>query len=103
MSASSQGDIHFRRHAPYIGVGWGRAPLNDQAGWHLQGDIGVMFMGRPRTRLQSSGCDLGSSFIGTLACNELQRAVPEETYRLEKEIEDYRIHPALRIGIGYRF
>lgn len=98
-----EGEIYFRRYAPYLGFGWGQAGADLRPGWHFQGDVGVMFLGRPRAWLQSTGCDLGSSMLGTAACNELRRAVPAETYRLEEEIKDYRSYPVLRLGIAYRF
>lgn len=97
------GEIYFRRYAPYLGIGWGQAGADTRRGWHLQGDMGVIFLGRPRAWLQSTGCDLGSSALGSFACNELRRAVPQESYRLEEEIENYRTYPVLRLGIGYRF
>lgn len=39
------GEIYFRRYAPYLGIGWGQAGANTRRGWHFQGDLGIIFPG----------------------------------------------------------
>lgn len=91
------GRVDFRRAAPYLGVGWGNA-IATTRGWSLSADLGIMFQGNPRTRLQSSGCTASAAL-----CAQLASDVQAESYRLADEANDYKAYPVLRIGASYLF
>lgn len=99
------GVIRFRRLAPYLGVGWSSdgSASSQQPGWSFTSDIGIMFQGKPRASLNSSGCDLGRGLLGNAICTQLERDIPNESARLEEEVDQYRYFPVVRIGATYRF
>ena len=44
------GRIDFRHLAPYLGLGWGKAPKAEKR-WGVAVDVGAMLQGRPRVAL----------------------------------------------------
>lgn len=95
------GQIDFRSVAPYLGVGWGNA-ASDMRGWGFTGDVGVMFQGRPRVTLGTSGCSLPSPGCELLSV-ALVPVIRTETDRLNDDFKHYRYFPVIRVGITYRF
>ncbi|MFT4100112.1 MAG: hypothetical protein QM674_03560 [Burkholderiaceae bacterium] len=91
------GRVDFRRAAPYLGVGWGNAVATTR-GWSLSADLGILFQGSPRTRLQSSGCTVSAAI-----CAQLANDVQSESHRLTDEANDYKAYPVLRVGASYHF
>lgn len=95
------GKIDFRSTAPYLGIGWGNA-VSEAPGWGFTGDVGVMFQGKPRVSLGTSGCSLPG-----LSCNVLNIAlapvIRQEAARLNEELKQYRYLPVIRLGVSYRF
>lgn len=98
-----EGDIRFRRVAPYLGIGWGTAGTGEKPGWSFTSDVGIMFQGKPRANLRSSGCDFGQGPAGNSICSQLSNDLRDENARLEDEIDQYRYYPVLRLGANYRF
>ncbi|WP_148415701.1 hypothetical protein [Noviherbaspirillum massiliense] len=89
--------MDFNKIAPYLGIGWGR-PSETDKGWRFSTDVGVLFQGRPKTSLTSSGCS-----AGTVACNQLAADLARENGALGHEAGKLKLYPVLRIGISYKF
>jgi hypothetical protein len=89
------GTVDFGKVAPYLGIGWARKV---EKGWSVSSDIGVLFQGSPRSRLQSSGCTASSA-----ACSRFAADVERENANLNDEVGRFRVYPVLRVGLSYRF
>jgi hypothetical protein len=92
------GEMSFRRHAPYLGIGWGRAPERER-GWGFSFDLGAMFQGQPRLTLTPTTC--ASSVPGL--CDQFRQDVQEEEAELREKTKDFTLFPVVRIGLMYRF
>jgi hypothetical protein len=95
-AGSLNGNIDFRKLAPYLGIGYGNAPKAN--GWGFSADLGVLFQGSPDTSLTSSGCT-----AGTAICTALATDVAAENARLKDEVKDLRAYPVIRVGISRSF
>ena len=91
------GNIDFRKVAPYLGIGWGNALAKDK-GWGLSSDIGVLFQGSPNTSLSNSGCTLPAS-----QCSTLNTDVAAENVKLRDTVSSFKAYPVLRAGVSYKF
>jgi hypothetical protein len=91
------GKADFRRVAPYLGVGWGRAAVKT-GGWSFSTDLGVLLQGSPRTSLTSRGCTILS-----LVCELLAADLPRENRELSDDLGKYKIYPVVRVGVSYAF
>lgn len=90
--------IGFKSTAPYLGIGWGKAP-NSGKGWGFDTDLGVLFQGAPIVSLTAiCGEDLSESDCGTLQDN-----VAEEEKSLAIDAEDFELMPVISIGASYTF
>jgi hypothetical protein len=91
------GNIDFRKVAPYLGIGWGNA-LATNKGWGFSSDLGVLFQGSPNTSLTNSGCTLPGG-----ECGNLRRDVSAENARLRDEADSFKFYPVVRVGVSYKF
>nr|WP_217345407.1 hypothetical protein [Noviherbaspirillum sp. L7-7A]MBV0879684.1 hypothetical protein [Noviherbaspirillum sp. L7-7A] len=91
------GRIDFRNLAPYLGVGWGKAPQAER-GWGVALDVGAMLQGRPRVALATSGCTLPQPM-----CAQLAEDVSVERASLSDKVDNFRVYPVIRAGVTYRF
>lgn len=94
---SVTGKVDFNKVAPYLGIGWGR-PSTKEKGWSFSSDIGVLFMGTPKTRLAASGCSAPAA-----VCNQLASDIARENSALAEEVRKFKLYPVVRIGINYKF
>jgi hypothetical protein len=92
------GNVDFRKLAPYLGMGWGTPIANTKGGFAFTADLGVMFQGSPRTSLNNTGCQADTVF-----CQQLASDVAAENVRLNEEAKDFKAYPVVRVGISYRF
>lgn len=90
------GNIDFRKAAPYLGIGWGNAV--QATGWGFGMDLGVTFQGSPKTSLTNSGCTAPA-----LVCAQLASDVAAENAKLADEVKDFKLYPVVRVGVSYRF
>lgn len=88
-----KGELTFNKTAPYIGVGWGN-PFAKSSGWGFMLDIGAMYQGRPKLKLESSACSAIPSCATDLAIEE---------DNAEKDLRSYRWFPVISAGAVYRF
>lgn len=93
---SVNGNVDFRRIAPYLGIGWGNA-VKDK-GWSFSSDLGVMFQGKPRSSLTSTGCTAAAAI-----CTRLASDLARENAELADDAKDFRAYPVLRVGVSYKF
>jgi hypothetical protein len=91
------GEVSFGKLAPYLGIGWGKS-TNDDKGWSVSTDVGVMLQGSPKTTLASSGCSAGAT-----VCNQFASDVAKENVALSDEVHRFRVYPVLRVGFSYKF
>lgn len=92
-----EGDVKFRRAAPYIGIGWGNA-LTPNKRWNFATDIGAFYQGKAQVNLIPRGCTTSNAVCGKLASD-----VAIEELRLSEEASDYKVYPVLRASISYNF
>jgi hypothetical protein len=92
------GDVDFRKIAPYLGIGWGNPLANKKGGFAFTADLGVMLQGTPRTSLTNTGCQ-----SGTVICQQIATDVAAENVRLSEEAKDFKTYPVARVGVSYRF
>jgi len=95
---SLNGQIDFESVAPYFGIGWASAPKAGR-GMTFSFDLGVLYQGEPNVGLTAT-CAVG---VPPATCTQLQSDVAAEQASLQEEVSDYKYHPVVSFGIGYRF
>lgn len=91
--SSLNATVTFNKVAPYLGFGWsGRA---SKTGFSFKSDIGVMFIGSPKSSLSITGAQATNpTVLGHVANAQNQ---------LDQDLEKIRIYPVISLGIGYAF
>ncbi len=87
-----EGEVDFRRVAPYLGLGWKGSLFSPNL--HVGADLGVMFQGKADVSLRAT-----NATVGALLASDIEQARQD----IEDEVEDYRFYPVLSVSIGYRF
>jgi hypothetical protein len=90
-------NVDFATVAPYLGIGWGN-PLADDSDLTFMADLGIVFAGKPRLDIMSTGGTLSND--PTLEANIAQA---EQDFRDTDEISLLRFYPVISIGLNYRF
>jgi hypothetical protein len=96
QAGSINGNVDFKKIAPYLGIGWGNAVANK--GWGFTADLGVMFQGSPQANLTNSGCQLVPA-----TCTRLANDIAVEKNKLRDKLDSYKTYPVIRVGASYRF
>ena len=91
------GDVDFRKAAPYFGIGWGNA-LTPNRRWNFSADLGAFYQGKGQVNLIARGCATAQ-----VTCLLLAREVAVEEARLTTELADHKFFPVLRASVSYRF
>ena len=94
---SLNGNIDFRKIAPYAGIGWGNALAKD-SNWSFTADVGVMFQGSASTSLSNSGCTASAA-----SCAQLNSDIQAENQKLQDKVNDFKLYPVIRVGLAYKF
>lgn len=89
--------IGFKSTAPYLGIGWGKAPASGK-GWGFDADLGVLFQGSPEVSLTATCGDLSEA-----DCDTLQEEVENEEESLRSDSDDLEYFPVISIGASYTF
>lgn len=89
--------IGFKSTAPYLGIGWGKAPGSGK-GWGFDADLGVLFQGSPEVSLTATCGNLSQS-----DCDTLQAEVAEEEASLRSDSDEFEYFPVISIGASYTF
>ena len=92
-----EGDVTFRRAAPYRGIGWGNA-LSPDKRWNFSADLGAFYQGKARVNLIPRGCTTSNA-----VCGQLARDAAVEELRLGEDASDFTVYPVLRASVSYRF
>jgi hypothetical protein len=95
---SLNGQIDFESVAPYFGIGFASAPKAGR-GMTFSFDLGVLYQGEPNVGLTAT-CAVG---LPPATCTQLQSDVAAEQASLQEDLSDYKFHPVVSFGIGYRF
>jgi len=95
---SLNGQIDFESVAPYFGIGFASAPKAGR-GMTFSFDLGVLYQGEPNLGLTAT-CGVG---LPPANCTQLQNDVAAEQASLQDDLNDYKFHPVVSFGIGYRF
>ncbi len=96
LGGSLSGDVKpGRSAAPYLGIGYGNV---SGLGVNFYADLGIMFQGSPRARLNANCAGLSAS-----ACSALQGEVAAEQTRLEDKLKDFKYYPVANIGLTIGF
>jgi hypothetical protein len=95
---SLNGQIDFKRVAPYFGIGWASAPKAGR-GMTFSFELGVLYQGEPNVGLTA----VCGPALSTPQCDALRSDVAAEQASLQEELSDYKFHPVVSFGIGYRF
>jgi hypothetical protein len=95
-AGSIEGDIDFRKVAPYLGIGWGNAVK--EAGWGFAMDLGAILQGSPNSKLNNTGCTAQAA-----ACSRLHDDIAAENAKLNDKMHGFRAYPVVRAGVSYRF
>jgi hypothetical protein len=90
-TASLDGQVEFKKFAPYAGIGYGR-PIS--SGLSLTFDLGVVFQGTPTATLNGT-C--------TGACGGFQNDVKAQEASLNDAIKNFRYYPVVALGLAYTF
>lgn len=91
------GEVHFRKVAPYVGLGWGNA-ARGTAGFFFSSDFGAMYS--PATGSVTGSC---APFLPLPVCASIQSDLRAEADSFRREVEKYKFYPVVRLGVGYRF
>jgi hypothetical protein len=91
------GEITFRKVAPYLGIGFGNAVAADK-GWGFTSDLGVMMQGTPNSTLSNSGCKASVD-----VCNRVVTDVAAENVKLADKLHNFKFYPVIRFGVSYKF
>ncbi|HEY6094646.1 MAG TPA: hypothetical protein VIU93_06810 [Gallionellaceae bacterium] len=91
--SSLNATVTFNKVAPYLGFGWsGRA---SKTGWSFKSDIGVMFIGAPKSQL---------SITGSMASDPAtMNHVANAQAQLDQDLEKIKLYPVVSLGIAYAF
>jgi hypothetical protein len=95
---SLNGQIDFDSVAPYLGIGWASAPKAGR-GMTFSFDLGVLYQGEPNVGLTV----VCGPAVYAPDCATLQSDVAAERASLQEDVSDYKFHPVVSFGIGYRF
>lgn len=90
---SLNGQIEWNKAAPYLGLGWGN-PVGKNSGLTFMTDLGVMYQGAAKVRLQATG-----AFSDPALANDVEQA----RQQAENDASKYRWYPVLSLGLAYKF
>jgi hypothetical protein len=92
---SFDAQVDFRKAAPYFGIGYGR-PVN--SGLSLIFDLGVMFQGTPRSKIDVTCTDPNPA-----NCAALRSDAAAEQSRLDDSLHKFKYYPVVSLGLAYTF
>jgi len=103
------GEMLFRKMAPYLGIGWSPAP-SSKSSWGFSADIGVMFHGTPKLQAVASGkasnTKTNTVIENVLTDSEFLDDLNSEIARYQKNIDDFALsgfYPVLSFGFILQF
>ena len=94
----ADGNVEFKKFAPYIGLGWASAPTSTSS-WAFTAEIGAFYQSTPEAELNVT-C---GSALDPAICTQLLADVQVEQDELEEDIKEYKWYPVINFGVLYRF
>jgi len=91
--ATVDGQVDFKKFAPYAGIGYGR-PIG--TGLSLTFDLGVLFQGTPTATLTGT-CSPPAG------CTNFQSDLKAQEASLNDKIKNFRYYPVVTLGLAYTF
>lgn len=82
--------------APYLGIGYGNVA---GAGFNFYADLGVMYMGKPKSTLNV----VCGGALNAGQCTQLRNDVAAEQTRLTNESKNMKWYPVANIGVTFGF
>ena len=82
--------VTFNKVAPYLGFGWSGQAKN--SGLSFKSDFGVLFQGKPKSTLTTTGASAPSGA-------DLAKAQSD----LDDSLKNFKYYPVISFGIGYAF
>ncbi len=95
---SLSGKTDFNSFVPYLGVGYDNSLFGNR-NWFLTAKAGFIYQGSPNIKLKY---ECGSTASAT-TCDQLKNDVAAAEQSLNDEVDKYKIHPDLSVGVAYRF
>lgn len=95
---NATGKAEFDDVAPYLGIGFARAPEGDR-GLSVGVDVGVLFQGAPSFELQ---VNCGAQ-VPAQTCAQIRRDAEAERAQFEDDADGFEYYPVISVGLGYRF
>ena len=93
-TATLDGEVDFKKFAPYAGIGYGR-PVG--TGLSLTFDLGVMFQGTPTATLN------GTCTPAPACTAQFQTDLKAQEASLNDKIKNFRYYPVATLGLAYTF
>ena len=94
--AQVKGSVDFNSVAPYVGIGW--TTNQNEPGWGVDLDLGVMFQGAP------SVSELYVDDPWGLGDSELAKRLLEgERQAIEDELDKFQYYPVASVAVTYKF
>src|SRR5215467_1434555 len=93
-TATLNGEVDFKKFAPYAGIGYGR-PVG--SGFSLTFDLGVVFQGTPTATLN------GTCTPAPACTAQFQTDLKAQEASLNDSIKNFRYFPVATIGLAYTF
>ena len=95
---TANGDVEFKKFAPYLGVGWAFSPTSTST-WTFNLEAGAFYQDTPEAQLNVS-C---GTALPTMQCEQLLVDVRAEQKQLEQDIKEYKWYPVIMVGLQYKF
>ncbi len=93
---SISGDVEFMPVAPYVGLGW--RTNNDNSGWGLGLELGVLYQGAPDVTNLRVNAPIDVNDI-----DEVQQFLAEQESEIEDELSWFEFYPVASLILSYHF
>jgi len=95
------GELSFKKFAPYIGIGYGSEPIGDN---NLSFDLDIGVMSSPVKAQLTGTCAIGGvANAGICAASDFTGKLAKEQADLEKSTDGFDLYPVVSLGLSYRF
>ncbi len=81
---------------PYLGLGYSKG--NQQSGWFISADAGLIFSGSPTLSLNAQ-CTSSLELL----CTQLNQNVAAERSKVQDSLDKFNILPMVQMSVSYRF
>lgn len=93
---SISGDVEFTPVAPYAGLGW--RSNNDEQGWGVMFELGVLFQGAPEVTNLRINAPIDVNHLA-----EVQAFLAEQGQEIEDDLSVFEFYPVATLMLVYNF